>query len=147
MAFLMAILGACASPPEDIPATYVSMKSYAGLDCAQIEAELESNAVEISELQFVLKDKANVDAAQMGIGVVFFPTLLFLEGGDGEDAKQYARLKGERRALAGQVSKKSCPIDLNETDMTLAAEACRKNAEAGEKECPPAIVRRIPLLQ
>jgi len=144
---LAAGLGACASPPEDIPATYVSMKTYAGLTCEQIEAELESNAEKTSELQFILKDKADVDAAQMGIGVIFFPTLLFLEGGSGEEAKEFARLKGARRALSGQVGKQDCAIDLNDTDVTLAAEACRDNAQHGGKECPPAIVRRVPLLR
>lgn len=112
------------------------------MDCPQIEAELETNAGEISELQFVLKDKANVDAAQMGIGMIFFPTLLFLEGGDGEEAKQYSRLKGERRALVRQVAKKNCLIDLSETDMAAANETCPEG-----KKCPPALVRRIPLLQ
>lgn len=146
-AMLPALLMACASPPEDIPAVYVPMKTYAGLDCGKIGEKLESNAEETSQLQFILKDKSNVDAAQMGIGVILWPTLLFLEGGDGEDAKQYAQLKGERRALAGQVVKKDCPIDLDDTDVTLAWENCRKNAETGKNECPPAIVRRIPLLQ
>lgn len=144
---LPALFGACASPPEEIPAAFVPMKTYAGLDRRQIGEELESNAEETGQLQFILRNKANVDAAQMGIGVIFFPTLLFLEGGDGKDARRYARLKGERRALAAQVAKKSCPIDLGDTELTLAWQACRKNAEAGGKECPPAIVRRIPLLQ
>ncbi|NQU56347.1 MAG: hypothetical protein HQ513_03870 [Rhodospirillales bacterium] len=144
---LLVMLTACASPPAEIPAAYVPMKTYAALACEQIQAELESNAEETSLLQFSLQDKANIDAAQMGIGFIFFPTLLFLEGGDGKDARQYAQLKGERRALAGQVAKKSCPIDLNDTDLTLASEACRNNTNAGQEECPPAIVRRIPLLQ
>ncbi len=146
-AMLLVVLSACASPPGGIPATYVPMETYAGLDCEHIQLELERNAEETGELQYTLQDKANVDAAQMSIGIFFFPTLLFLEGGDGKDAKKYARLKGERRALAGQVSKKSCPIDLNETDMTLTGEVCRNNAKTGQNECLPTIGRRIPLLQ
>jgi hypothetical protein len=141
---LLVLLGACASPPTDIPAAYVPMKTYADLNCQQIETKLESNAVEIGKLQFILQDKANVDASQMGIGIFFFPTLLFLEGGDGEEAKRYARLKGERRALAGQVAQKNCPINLNDTDMTLTDEVCRPIPDSNLMECIPIIGRRVP---
>jgi len=146
-AVLLVALAACASPPQEIPATYVPMKTYADLDCQQIQVELERNAEETGELQYTLQDKANVDAAQMSIGIFFFPTLLFLEGGDGADAKQYARLKGQRRSLAGQVAKKNCAIDLNETDMTLTGEVCRPRSETGKRECLPTIGRRVPLFK
>ncbi|MBC8267467.1 MAG: hypothetical protein H8E36_01830 [Rhodospirillaceae bacterium] len=122
-------------------------KTYADLSCKQIETKLESNAVETGKLQFILQDKANVDASQMGVGIFFFPTLLFLEGGDGEDAKRYARLKGERRALAGQVAHKNCPINLNDTDMTLRKEVCRNIPDTDQMECLPTIGRRIPQFQ
>jgi hypothetical protein len=36
----------------------------------------------------------------MGVGLVlFWPTLFFLEGGDGADAAEYKRLRGEYEAL------------------------------------------------
>lgn len=136
------LLAACASPPDQIPATYVSGKAYTALGCPELESALETNAERAGELRFQLQDKANIDATQAGIGVIFFPTLLFLEGGDGDDAKEYARLKGERKALVAAVRDKGCPIDLERTDMTAAA--C--DARRGEK-CPPAFVQRIPALR
>ena len=140
----LVLIGACASPPTEIPAAFVPTKTYAGLSCEQIETKLESNAVETGKLQFILQDKANVDASQMSIGIFFFPTLLFLEGGDGKEAKLYARLKGERRALAGQVAQKNCPINLNDTDMTLTDEVCRPIPDSNLMECIPIIGRRVP---
>lgn len=138
----LALVTACASPPDQIPATYVSGRTYAAMDCTQLEGALEANAERAGELRFQLQDKANVDATQAGIGVIFWPTLLFLEGGDGDDAKEYARLKGERKALVAAVRDKACPIDLDKTDMT--ADAC--DPKRGEK-CPSALARRIPALR
>ena len=47
--------------------------------------------------------------AQMGVGLVlFWPTLFFLEGGDGAEAAEYARLKGERDALEQAYTQKKC---------------------------------------
>lgn len=48
------------------------------------------------ELQASLKQKADGDAMQMGVGMLlFWPALFFLEGGDGAQAQEYSRLKGE----------------------------------------------------
>ncbi len=59
-----------------------------------------------------LKSTADADAAQMGIGLVlFWPTLLFLEGGDGPEAQEYARLKGERDAIEAVSIRKKCGIE------------------------------------
>jgi hypothetical protein len=47
-----------------------------------------------------LAAEAGADTAQMAIGLVlFWPALFFLEGGDGPEAAEYARLKGEYEAL------------------------------------------------
>jgi len=135
---LATLLSACASPPDDIPATYVSDRPFRSQDCAQLDDALEKNAEQAGSLRFDLHNKANVDAAQTGIALIFLPTLLFLEGGDGEDAQEYARLKGERKALAAVVRDKGCDIDLEKTDVT--AKAC--DPARGEK-CHPALLQRI----
>lgn len=47
----------------------------------------------------------------MGIGLaVFWPALLFLEGGDGPEATEYAQLKGEYEALRQNSVQKRCGI-------------------------------------
>ena len=53
-----------------------------------------------SELYQRLKKKATGDKWQTGAGLlVFWPALFLLEGGDGPEAAEYARLKGEYEAL------------------------------------------------
>ncbi len=48
----------------------------------------------------------------MGVGLVlFWPTLFFLEGGDGPEAAEYARLKGERDAIEKVSIQKKCAIE------------------------------------
>jgi len=52
------------------------------------------------ELYNSLKSESSKDTAQMTVGLIlFWPTLFFLEGGDGPEAAEYARLKGQYEAL------------------------------------------------
>ena len=47
----------------------------------------------------------------MAVGLILFlPVLLFLEGGDGPQAAEYARLKGEFDAMMLESTLKSCEI-------------------------------------
>lgn len=49
----------------------------------------------------------------MGVGLVlFWPTLFMLEGGDGPEAAEYARLKGEYEALRKVAIEKKCDLSL-----------------------------------
>lgn len=135
------LLSACASPPHTIPAAYVSDRPFQEKSCAALEADLERNAEQASPLQFDLKDKANVDAVQAGLTVLFFPMAIFLEGGDGDDAREYARLKGERKALVSAVKAKNCAIDLSKTDVMAAPCIPSKG-----KKCPSTLEQRLPIL-
>lgn len=70
---------------------------------------------QVNDLYYRLDKKAGNDAAQMGIGLVlFWPALFFLEGGDGPEAAEYSRLKGEMQALEKVAIKKKCGIDFPE---------------------------------
>ena len=47
----------------------------------------------------------------MGIGLILlWPVLFGLEGGDGAEATEYARVKGERDALNHAALQKSCTL-------------------------------------
>ena len=51
----------------------------------------------------------------MGVGLIlFWPTLFFLEGGDGPEAAEYARMKGEIDALETISIQKNCGIKFPE---------------------------------
>lgn len=70
---------------------------------------------QVNDLYYRLDKKAGDDAVQMGIGLVlFWPALFFLEGGDGPEAAEYSRLKGEMQALEKVAIKKKCGIDFPE---------------------------------
>lgn len=103
----------CASQPDKIATSYVSPLQYQNHSCEQIGGEYQRVSRRAGELQTSLKKTADNDAAQMGVGLIlFWPTLFFLEGGDGPEAAEYARLKGERDALEQAQIQKNCGVTL-----------------------------------
>lgn len=108
-AALATAIAGCASSPDKIQTSYVSPMQYKDYDCDQIEGELERVSRRANELYGSLKKTADNDSAQMAVGMVlFWPTLFFLEGGDGPEAAEYGRLKGERDALEKVAIQKKC---------------------------------------
>lgn len=115
-------LSACASQPSSIPASYVSTVQYKSYDCDQIAAEMEAVTRRVTELHGGLKKKADNDAVQMGVGLVLlWPVLFALEGGDGADAAEYGRLKGEMQALEKAAIQKKCDIEVREVPVDKPA--------------------------
>ena len=112
-------VASCATPPEEIPAAYVSPIQYQAYTCSQLSQEVARVSRRVSELHGGLKKTAENDSAQMGVGLIlFFPALFFLEGGDGPQAAEYARLKGERDALEVVSIQKDCGIKFQEVKET-----------------------------
>jgi hypothetical protein len=102
-------LSACASNPDKIASSYVSPMQYADYSCKQVALEMTNVSRRVSELYGALDAEASADTAQMAVGLVlFWPALFFLEGGDGPQAAEYARLKGEREALEDVAIQKNC---------------------------------------
>ncbi len=110
------VLGACASQPEEIATAYVSPLHYKNFDCEQLEMEAERVSRRALELHAILKDTADTDELQMGVGLILlWPTLFFLEGGDGAAAMEYARIKGERDAIERTSIQNKCAIEFLKT--------------------------------
>ena len=106
-------LSACATAPDKIAAASVSTIQYQDYSCKQIGMELDRTSRRLNELYHSLKTTASNDSAQMAAGLIlFWPTLFFLEGGDGPQAQEYARLKGEFDALERVAIQKECGIDI-----------------------------------
>ena len=104
-------LVSCASSPNKIGAQYVSPMIYQDYDCDQIAMEQHRIERRTGELYQSLKREANADKWQMGIGLVlFWPALFMLEGGDGPEATEYARLRGEYNALSEVSIMKRCQL-------------------------------------
>ena len=86
---------------------------YQNYTCEQTTAEMTRVSRRATELQGTLEKTANNDTAQMAIGMlIFWPALLFLEGGNGPEAAEYARLKGEKDALEQVAIQKNCAVTI-----------------------------------
>jgi len=94
------VLAGCATDPKKIQAAYISDLQYRDYDCNQLAAETARVQRGVDRLRASLKKTADDDFAQMAVGLVlFWPTLFFLEGGDGPQAQEYAQLKGQAKAI------------------------------------------------
>jgi len=112
---VMTIAGGCATHPDNIASSYVSDLQYQNYNCQQLALESGRVNKRISSLYNQARKTANRDAVQAGIGVVLFlPVLLLLEGGDGQVAAEYARLKGEFEAIEKTAIKKKCGLKLKQ---------------------------------
>ncbi len=110
------LLIGCATQPKDLPTAYVSPLQYKDYSCDQISMEMNRVSRKVNELRGDLKEEADIDSAQMAIGlIIFWPALFFLEGGDGADAAEFSRLKGEFEALESISIQKSCGIQVQQT--------------------------------
>ena len=99
----------CATQPNKISSTYVSPLEYNDFDCDQIASELRRKNRRLNNLYSQLKKTADDDEWQMGVGLIlFWPTLFALEGGDSNEAYEYARIKGEVDALQESAVIKKC---------------------------------------
>lgn len=109
----VALLAACASQPEEIQTAYVSPIQYQDYNCKQLSGELARVTRRASDLKGQLRKTADDDEVQMGVGLILlWPTLFFLEGGDGPQAQEYARLKGERDAIEITSIQKECGLKI-----------------------------------
>jgi len=99
---------ACAKKSSEITPMYVSPLQYSDYSCKQLAQEMGTISHRVSELAGAVDKTANNDAIQMGVGIIlFWPTLFFLDG-DGPQAQEYARLKGEFDALERSRIQKKC---------------------------------------
>jgi hypothetical protein len=107
------LVTACATNPDNIAKQYVSDLQYQSYSCKQLEIEARRVNGRIGDVYQQAKKLAKDDAIQMGIGLVlFWPTLFFLEGGDGPAAAEYARLKGEYDAIERSSIQKTCSLKM-----------------------------------
>ncbi|MFN3545733.1 MAG: hypothetical protein ACK4UX_12870 [Thiobacillus sp.] len=128
---LALILAGCASSPDKIQTSYVSPLQYKDYDCDQVAGELERVSRRANELYGSLKKTSDNDTAQMAVGMIlFWPALFLLEGGDGPEAAEYARLKGERDALEKVAIQKKCDPAI----IPKPAKPATQEATDGEKQ-------------
>ena len=104
------ILCGCASASSDITPAYTSSIPYQGYTCEQLGAEASRVSAYAAKAAGVQDKNRSHDQAMVGVGIVlFWPTLLFTNG-DGQNAAELARLKGQMNAIEEASIAKQCEI-------------------------------------
>lgn len=120
----------CATNPKKIAASYVSPLMYKDYTDDQILVEMDHLGQRTLELFNSLQKEANADSAQMAVGLVlFWPALFFLEGGDGPEAAEYARLKGQYEALRTLAVQRNLDIRLIRSPEEIIADKAPKESK------------------
>ena len=111
MAGAALIVCGCAKSAKEIAPAYVSPLAYQNYSCPQIADEVQRISLRASELSGIQDEKATTDAVVTTVGVVvFWPALFFIEG-DGQNAAELARLKGEYETLEKIATEKGCQLE------------------------------------
>jgi len=113
LVILFGIAG-CATKPSEIPESYVSPLQYQPYDCNMLTQEMASLSTRVAQTKASLKKKSDGDSTAMGIGMILFWPALFALDGDGVEAQEYSRIKGEYRAVEKAMIMKKCDMTLHE---------------------------------
>lgn len=110
-AMLLVIAGCVATEPSELRPEFVSPDDYAPLDCAEIERELRFVDARTRELFERLERRRHTDFWQAG-AVLFTlgASALYLDG-DGPEADEFRRFRGESEALRIAALNKDCRLD------------------------------------
>lgn len=103
------LVAGCAHYSEEIAAQPVPPSSVESYECAQITSEIKRVSSRLDELKKVVDEAAKDDEVKTTVGIAVFPPLLFFLNGDGADAEEYGRLKGQYAALREASTRKQCP--------------------------------------
>ncbi|MBU3029571.1 hypothetical protein [Paracoccus marinaquae] len=103
-------LTACADNSDKIAASYVSPALYQGMSCQQLSVEAQSVANRAAQASVAQDKQAQNDAVAVGVATVLFWPALFLIKGDGAQAAEVARLKGEMQAIETANRLNNCGI-------------------------------------
>ena len=108
------LLNACATPAKEIPAQYASEYQYKNYDCKQIEIEAERLTTRVNELGIQVEERASHDSTATAVGLILFWPALFFINGDGPEAQEYGRLKGEYETLKQISIRENCGFEFKE---------------------------------
>lgn len=108
------ILAGCAEKSADIAPSYVSSSRYDTMNCRQLGAEAQTVSDRARSAIQAQDKKASNDAAAATVGMILFWPALFMIKGDGSQAAEVARLKGEREAIEAANRARNCGIVFKE---------------------------------
>lgn len=106
---MFGLLG-CASGANDISAAYVSPMFYKQMSCDELREEATAVSSRAAAAVGAQNKKAGQDTAAVVVGAVVFWPALFLMKGDGAQAAELSRLKGEMDAIERVSRQRGCNI-------------------------------------
>jgi hypothetical protein len=107
LSVVLAVSG-CATHPRDVAPYSHSPAQYQTAQCRQIADDRERLQMRAENLYEDLRQEAVNDRWQLAVGVVFWPTLLLLDGGENIRLREYADLSGRLTALQIAGEDKGC---------------------------------------
>ena len=104
-------ISGCAKKSRDISAQYVSPMQFQSYSCRQITEEAQRVSEYSARAMRVQNQTASTDAVATGVAIVLFWPAAFLVSGNGANADELARLKGQMDALQNASTQKQCGIE------------------------------------
>ena len=115
LALVMVSLTGCASKSSDITASYVSPVMYESWTCRQLSEEAARLSSRAAIAAGVQDEKATGDAWKTGAAIILFWPAAFAISGDGGNAAELARLRGEMDAVEQASIRKNCNIQFSKS--------------------------------
>lgn len=116
--FLSIVMASCAKSADNIEASYVSPLKYKGYGCRQIAGEMKRISARAAKVAGVVDDNATNDGVATAVAIVIFLPAAFFIKGNGPEAVEYAKLKGEMDTLEKVAKKKNCKIKIKKKKKT-----------------------------
>ena len=107
-------LAGCAKSADQITASYVSPITYQSYTCQQLAEEAERISSRPVALTGAQNNQATGDAVATTVAVVIFWPAAFFVRGDGAQAAELARMKGEMEAIEQVSIQKKCSIQFKQ---------------------------------
>ena len=106
-----AFVSGCATGADDIAPSYISPVTYESYTCEQLAEEAQAVSARAAQAAGAQNKARTNDAVMTTVGVVVFWPSLFLIKGNGPQAAEVARLKGEMEAIQTASIRKKCRIE------------------------------------
>ena len=120
------LLGACATRPEGISASYVSHEKYGGADCLRLATQMSDARAELAKVSEMQNSKATGDAWGVFLLGVPFSQL------SGDHAGDVAKWKGEVEAVETAQIKKNCKGNTDSAPLVTAVTPSTLQATSNE---------------
>src|SRR5262245_45170124 len=120
----------CATKSTDIAPAYVSPTLYSNSTCPQLAEEARRVSARAALAAGVQDQKRSSDQVITTVSVIVFWPALFALNGDGPQAAEVARLKGEMQAVEEASNQKNCGFQFQRGPAAATASRQSQPADA-----------------